>query len=133
MRQRISRHPKGCPNFNKKEICPPKVGLFDKEFDIEQPIFAIWNIFDLGARVANLKSKHPGWSDRQLCLYWQPKARKQLSEKIKIFEQEHPDYTVNRCPEAMGVDITSIMKSIGISLEWPLEKLVYQIALAGKN
>lgn len=56
-------HPKGCPNFNKKQICPPKVGLFDKEFDIEQPIFAIWNIFDLGAHVANLKSKHPEWSD----------------------------------------------------------------------
>ena len=38
---------------------------------------------------------------------------------------------VNRCPEAMGLDVTATMKSIGVVLEWPPRELAVQVALAG--
>ena len=78
-------HSKGCPQFNKKEGCPPSAKFFEDVYDMNEPIFAIWNIFDLGTHVEKMKLKHHDWSDRQLkcCLYWQPGARKHLLEKIK--------------------------------------------------
>lgn len=126
-------HKKGCPNFNKKAGCSPKVGFFDKTYDLTKPVYVIWNEFDLGTHVANLKSKYPNWSDYQLkcCLYWQPKARKSLLEEIKRFKKEFPDYSITTCPEAEGVNITDTMKSVGIVLEWPPQTKTYQVALAG--
>ena len=126
-------HPKGCPNFDKRHDCPPKIGFFEDIFDIKSPIFAIWNIFDIEAHVNKMKDKHANWSERQLkcCLYWQPGARKKLKENIISFMREHPGYSATACPEAMGVNITETMNSIGIKLEWPPEKNAYQIALAG--
>jgi hypothetical protein len=38
---------------------------------------------------------------------------------------------VSKCPEAMGVDITSTMSSIGIELEWPPKNITYQVSIAG--
>ena len=62
------------------------------------------------------------------------RSKKKLKEKIVDFLKSCPqDYTVTTCPEAMGVDITSTMKSIGIELEWPPENFTYQIALSGKK
>lgn len=82
-----------------------------------------------------MKEKHPEWSERQLkcCLYWQPGARKKLKQNIVDFLKIFNEYSVTACPEAMGVDITSTMKSAGITLEWPPEKYTYQIAMAGKK
>jgi hypothetical protein len=34
-------------------------------------------------------------------------------------------------PEAQGVNLTETMKNVGIILEWPPEKLAYQIVLSG--
>jgi predicted metal-binding protein len=126
-------HPKGCPKFGKSDTCPPKVGFFEKTFDLTKPVYVIWTTFDLGAHVSKLKLAHPNWSDRQLkcCLYWQPGARKNLKNEILNFKNQYPDLEVTTVPEAMGVNITETMKSIGISLQWPPTTTTYQIALAG--
>lgn len=125
-------HPKGCPNWGKPK-CPPDMVKVEDYFDINQPMYFIWNEFDLGSHIEKMKEKHPDWSDYQLrcVLYWQPKARKQLKEKIIEFKKQHPECTVNACPEAMGVNVTETMKSIGIILDWPPKKTSYQIAIAG--
>ena len=126
-------HKKGCPNFNKKDGCPPQAMFFDKYYDLSNPVYVIWNKFDLGAHVEKLRSKYPDWSEHQLscCLYWQPKARGVLKENIKEFLREVPGQKMTSCPEAMGVNITETMKSIGIELEWPPKKFTYQVAMAG--
>lgn len=143
----------GCPNYNLKEGCPPAAPFFDKVFDLTRPVFAIYNVFDLEKHVKKMKAAHPNWSDAQLksCLLWQNGARKQLSKNIVIFLMEHPEYTVAvagyrgiekdlgdlypkvlpASPEAMGVDVTKTMASVGIYLEWPPDKVTYQVALAG--
>ena len=48
-------HPKGCPNFNKKDGCPPIAKYFDKVYDTNQPVYAICNIFDLKSHVERMK------------------------------------------------------------------------------
>ena len=127
-------HPKGCPNFGKKDCCPPKVSLIADTFKMDAPIYGIWNEYPFGQHVAKMKAAHPDWSERQLacCLYWQGTARKQLKGIIKKFlEQKGSDLMVTTCPEAQGVNLTATMKSIGVELEWPPREVTYQIALAG--
>lgn len=132
-------HKKGCPNLNHKDGCPPNAGYFDKVYDISKPVYAIINVFDFKSHVDKMRELHPDWSQRQLdcCLYWQPKARKQLFEGIKKFlthndkERFKQGYRVEKCPEAMGVEITKTLAKAGIALEWPPVNVVYQVALAG--
>ncbi len=127
-------HPKGCPNFNHKQGCPPACRLFAERFDLQQPVFAIVNEFDLAAHVARMRASHPGWSQRQLecCLYWQPAARKDLAFKIRQFLFGHPGYTADTCPEAGGVNVTETLRQVGVELEWPPKRIVRQVAIAGR-
>jgi predicted metal-binding protein len=126
-------HPKGCPNFDKRHDCPPKVPLIGKVFDLTKPIYAIWNVFDFGGHTARMRDKHPQWSDRQVecCLYWQGSARKQLKSEIEAFTSVMGKHVVLTTPEACGVNITETMKNIGVILEWPPVKVTHQVALAG--
>lgn len=129
--QRYPNHTKGCPNYGKKDGCPPKAPLFVEVCDMEQPTFVIWTRFEFGAHVARMKKKHSEWSDLQLkcCLYWQGTARKVLKGEIEEFKRMYPTYQVTRCPEGMGLNITETMKKAGIELEWPPEKYTYQVAV----
>ena len=126
-------HPKGCPNFNKRWSCPPKCKTIDKLLDLSKPDYAIYNIFDFKSHVNRMKEKHPNWTQRQLecCLYWQPRARKELKNKIKLFLQNHQGYRISYVPEGQGVNITATMANVGIQLEWPPITKTFQIVLAG--
>ena len=127
-------HPKGCPNVGKCDRCPPAAPLFDLVFDMTQPVYAVVNEFDLAGHVGRMREKNPTWSDRQLycVLYWQPKARKQLETKIvDLCCGILSDYSAERCPEAMGVNISETLANAGIALEWPPRKVARQVALLG--
>jgi predicted metal-binding protein len=129
-----TNHPCGCPNYGKRESCPPRVKIFEQVFDINQPIYAIWTIFSFGQHLEKMRALHPDWSERQLacCLYWQGTARKNLKAEIVRFKMEHPELVVTTCPEAMGIDVTATMQTIGEHLEWPPKIITYQVALAAK-
>jgi len=127
-------HPKGCPNFNKKDGCPPNVPLIGQTIDLTDTVYAIWNVFPYMEHVEKMRTKHPDWSERQLacCLYWQGTARKQLRAEVRKFLQERgAGWKICDCPEAQGVNLTETMKSLGIELEWPPKTVTYQIVLAG--
>jgi predicted metal-binding protein len=126
-------HPKGCPNFNHRVNCPPKAPLWDEVFDITKPTYIIINQFDFGAHVERMKQLHLDWSDRQLecCLYWQNTDRKELRAGIAAFKKLHPEYIVEECPEAMGINVTKTTSQVGVELEWPPKKFVHHVALAG--
>jgi len=127
----IPRQP-GCPNFAKKEGCPP-APMLHRYLDLTQPVFAVVHEFDFAGHVERMKAAHPSWSDRQLqcCLYWQGGARKLWKIGIKEFLWSHPGYTAVACPEAMGVNITETMRLAGVELEWPPVKVARQVALCG--
>jgi hypothetical protein len=125
------RHPKGCPNYGQRLTCPPAALKFDWVYDLSRPVVAVWNVFDLEAHVDRMRAKHPGWSWAQLvnCLYWQGTARKQLRGEMPGWEGD--GRRVETCPEAMGVNVTATMASIGIHLEWPPVTKAVQVALLG--
>lgn len=126
-------HPRGCPNWGKRDTCPPKAPLLGKLLDLTKPVCCIYNAFDLRGHVARMRKKHPDWSGRKLrcCLYWQGTARAALRKKIEVFLGEHPGLIAVTCPEACGVDVTATMASLGITLEWPPVSVAYQVALVG--
>lgn len=121
-------HPKGCPNYNHKEGCPPCKSRFE---EIISSYYAIINEFALFKHVARMRDKHSQWSERQLvcCLYWQQTARKQLQSQIDKFLDSH-NLIVDMCPEASGVNVTKTLQQHGIELEWPPRKIVRQVAIA---
>jgi len=128
-------HPKGCPNFGKKKGCPPQVSIITDILDFTKPIYAIWNIFDFESHCNRMRKLHPNWTQRQVecCLYWQPKARKQLKIEIGIFLDVIKNQTILTCPEGNGVNITETMASIGQFLQWPPRTFTYQVVLAGNK
>ena len=132
-RRPYAGHPKGCPNWNKRSVCPPESSQLKDLLNSEKPVYCIYNKFDLAEHIARMRKKHPDWSERQLhcCLYWQGTARKQLREKVKAFLVRHPGQLVLPVPEACSVDVTATMATIGITLEWPPKQFAYQVALAG--
>ncbi len=141
-------HKRGCPNFDHKAGCPPRVGLVGDVFDLGlQHWFAIVD-FDLAAHMARMKAKHPDWSDRQAacCLYWQNGVRSRLEKLCRasvllISTEALPKTMVWRpgcalpiytdCPEAMGVNVFRTAETIGIRLERNPRTTVYKIALIG--
>lgn len=130
-------HPKGCPNFGKKEGCPPRAPTIEKTLDLSAMVWAVWNVFDFRSHVEKMRVAHPLWTKRQLecCLYWQPKARGQLKLEIMRHVRAEWNGVPNRlvaCPEAQGVNLTETMRQVGIELEWPPVTVALQIVLIGK-
>lgn len=134
-------HPKGCPNYGVKPTCPPKREHIEDLIvtSTRRTTWVIYTVFDLQAHVSHMKALHPRWSYRQAacCLYWQAGARRNLEREISRFLAFRPysimatGLKIVRIPEATGVDVTATMKSIGIILEWPPKRDVYQVAVAG--
>lgn len=134
-------HPKGCPNFGKKRSCPPNAPLIGKLLDLNEPVWAVWVDFDLGAHRDRMWRKHPKWSPRQAecCLYWQATVNNQLQDHVLSlfttgsFAAYHGPMKTVFCPEACGVNITATMESAGVFLEWPPVETVRKIALVGNR
>jgi len=125
-------HLHGCPNFGKKEGCPPEAKYLEVLMNLSS-MYVIWNVFPFGEHVQRMRLKHPKWSERQVrcCLYWQGTARKQLRERVNDFLSEHSGMGVVWCPEASGLNVTETMAKIGGVLEWPPETVAYQVVIAG--
>ena len=131
-------HPKGCPNFDKRPLCPPKCPRIEDMFDMLQGFWVVWVEFDFAAHVKRMARKHPEWSQcqKECCLYWQGTANKMLREAVADVEyylKETGNYKTTYCPEAMGVNVTATMKNLGVVLEWPPKNIVRKVALIGQR
>lgn len=134
--RRYQGHRKGCPNYGKRDTCPPHAEQWNQEFVDNHLWVAVWNKFAFGDHVKYLRRVHPAWTRRQLecCLYWQPTARKRLKMLLDQFMTELSDEgraeaAIWKIPEAHGVNVTQTMASIGVFLEWPPIRWTYQVAL----
>jgi len=126
-------HPKGCPNFNKRFDCPPNAPIWDIHIDPKHHVYAIFVKFDFAKHKGKMRALHPEWSEKQVecCLYWQGTARKYLKKELVAFHKKHPGYESFITPEAMGINIIQTMINVGVSIDYPPDKFVYKIALAG--
>ena len=134
-RRPYPNHPKGCPNWGKKDGCPPKAKALGDLIDLSKDVWVIWTKFNLYDHTTRMNAKHPNWSVRQLncCLYWQTTARKALRKEVEKFEIEVPRMEVVMSPEACGVNVTSTMQLIGQRLQWPPKDWAYQVVIAGSR
>lgn len=141
-------HPNGCPNYGNKKGCPPNP-LLDEYFNLSSDLFVIYSVFNIGAFAEKMRQTHPEWSEHPRQWYnprrWQGTARREHRKEIANFLEGNPDMIVNSFPEAFGVNVTSLMKNIGIELQWNwppqhvlvkkkyLENLDYRVALGGRS
>ncbi len=128
-------HPYGCPNYDKSEICPPKVGLFNDIWDMEHFFYAVVVHFDMKTYISNMKVKHPEWTMRQLRnpLYWQNSVRKVLNNECKrmIKHKTGMDYTL--IPEAQGMHVFSTMRNVGIIIKQdPVDEII-KVGIVGNR
>jgi len=138
-------HPKGCPNYGKRPDCPPCARV-DEIFDLTKPMYVIYTEFPVGEFAERMRVNHPEWSDtpRQWynCIRWQGTARKQHKVDIRSFKfsmllKNNRDIVVDTNPEALGVNVTEIMKQVGIDLEWnyhedhDINRKTYRVSIAG--
>jgi predicted metal-binding protein len=126
-------HKYGCPNFGKKEECPPKSPLFEK---VVKPPFKLVAIkFDLNAHVKKMKERHPDWSDRKLrcLLYWQRKADKKLKEACESITSNDRNSIILYRPESNGINVFETCRRIGLTLEKNPQKIVWRIAIIGNR
>ena len=119
-------HPKGCPNYNNRSTCPPHAKLWN---DGEQ-VAVIAVKFDLAAWAAEMKRRHPDWTDKQCrcCLYWQGAVRKALQDWAASAKGKSWG-ALEMIPEAHGVDVTKMMKRLGLPLQWPPRDFVWKVAM----
>jgi len=126
------KHSKGCPNLGIKEGCPPKASLFTDVFEPEVYVVAVK--FDLAGYVAKKRLEHGGWTQRALenPRHWQGHVRSILKNACEERCRGYPGYVSVTNAEAMGVNLTDTCRNVGIILEWPPGKVVYQVSLLAK-
>jgi len=128
-------HPKGCPNFGKKAICPPQAPTIENVLNLAEPVWLVAVPFDLLGHVRKMGMLHPGWTVRQRAnlLYWQGGVKKRLFEEARRQAIAKGLSLVVECPEACGVDMTRTCADAGIVLEWPPTNTVWKAVLIGTH
>jgi len=104
-------------------------------------MYVIYTKFPVGEFAERMRVNHPEWSDtpRQWynCIRWQGQARKHHISDIGAFQARYPDLHVDSNPEALGVNVTEIIKQVGIDLEWNYHedhdptRLTYRVSIGG--
>lgn len=112
-------HKKGCPNYGKKDDCPPKAPFIKDFLDTSKPMYLVNSVFNVEAHAIKMKQKHPEWSVKQCrcLLYWQGTSRKQLREKVAFAQRRLEVDTVLYVPEAMGVNVYATGAIVGLHLD----------------
>jgi len=149
--QGLCRHPfyghgHGCPNFNKKQGCPPQAPLVNEALDFSRDVYLIFTEFNVGEFAEKTRQSHPGWkSERQWYnpRYWQLRARKfQRKEEAVAVKNNNLDIILRK-PEANGVNVTKLMADYGVVMSWAwppkhflennkfLDNHVYLVSLGG--
>ena len=129
-------HPKGCPNFGKKEGCPPKVCMIQNFVDLRQVFFLIVR-FNLAQHIIKMKELHPSWTNRQTkcLLYWQPHVRveQKIMERDFFIVWNRSQLNITYSPEAMGVDVFKTLEAYNIPYERNPKSEVVKVALVGRK
>lgn len=125
-------HPKGCPNYNRKDECPPLAPVIKDFIDLKKKKWFLVAKFNLQAHADKMKAKHSHWTDKQArcVLYWQGSVRKQLTDACKELIL-NTSLVFTLIPEAMGIQVIKTAKKLNIPIKTRPKDFVYKIALIG--
>lgn len=116
-------HKRGCPNFGKKEGCPPRSKHITEIYNISSLHMLVMR-FSFGQYIKKKRINHPEWSNRALAnqRHWQAHLRSQLVNQWEIQEKYlYPNFELEMDPEAHGVNVVATLGSYGIQLDWCVE------------
>ena len=127
-------HRYGCPNYDRKEVCPPQAPLIEDFFNLNKPLLLIAIKFDLANHIRRMRVLHPKWTDRQArcVLYWQSGVNNDLKIAALQLCNKRPELTYTLLPEAMGVNVLTTALDAGIPVKIKPIDIVYKIALLGE-
>lgn len=125
------KHPKGCPNYGKRDDCPPNQPYF---LDLFRPEVRVAFLkFDFETYLDWRRAQHPTWTNRALRnpWYFQSHLDANLEREIKKLNGADgfaPVYTA----EAMGANMHLTCLRAGVGLEWPPTKNMYRVAILAR-
>lgn len=123
------KHADGCPNFGKKDSCPPSMPYFLDVY--EEKVLVAYLRFDFKSYLSWRQGIHPDWGIREIRnpRHFQNHLDAALRNGIKNLGQ---DYLNEReavfSPEAMAVNMHLTCQKAGINLEWPPQEVMYRVA-----
>ncbi len=126
-------HPSGCPNYGKRNHCPPHAPIAHDFFDFNKKHWFLVTEFPLGQYLKQMRAKHPSWSERRLrcLLYWQGHVRKSQHQQIDNFRSRFRDTVFSLLPEAMTINVILTLQRIGVDIEVKPQKKILKVALIG--
>ncbi len=142
--QKYYNHSKGCPNFNKKDGCPPHIQHISQQYDLESMNMLLLR-FPFYYYITLKQQEHPDWSLRELSnqRHWQNHLKGTLNEYWKNIKNEYPEYKLIKNPEAQGVNVEETLSNIDIPLNWckqdeyenitQVPEYMYHVYLMGKE
>jgi len=124
-------HPQGCPNYGKKDECPPHAPIVSDFIDLTKPHFFAIHAFDLKAFSERMTKDHLTWSNRKskCSRYWQGHVNSLLKREIEKKIGKNQIYTL--VFEAMSGNIFRTLLSLGIPIRRNPQEIVFKVALIG--
>ena len=121
------KHPKGCPNWGKRDDCPPNAGHFISIF--KPTVSVVISRLDFIEYIDERRLLHPDWTERALRnpRHWQGQLRADLKRFVGEIKREGQVPVFN--PEAMGVNLFETCENAGYILEKYPVSFVCMIAL----
>ncbi len=146
-------HPKGCPNYNKNPLCPPKAKFMKNILIRYNHFYLIYAEFNLEIQRERMLLIHPNWSERQAAclLYWQNSVKKVLRMYIKEIYDENKNFKIFLLScgsgfdshyfnqgeiysmEAVGIDVYKTLRNNNIDFEIKPKNKVILITLLCSN
>lgn len=126
-------HPLGCPNYGKRNACPPYAPSVHDFFDLTKRHWFLITEFPFSLYIEEMRSKHPSWSEKRLrcLLYWQGHIRKVQHQRIDAFRGQFQDTLFSLLPEAMSINIFKTLRYSGVDIEVKPQRKVLKVALIG--
>lgn len=143
-RQAYYKHPKGCPNYNKREDCPPNTRHIFQQYD-PLSIHILCVKFPFLEYISLKELQHPDWTVRALAnqRHWQGHLKAQIRDFWEDIKDEYPQYKLIENPEGQGVNLVQTLSQYDINLQWckqnskgeivSVPEYMYQVNLIGKE
>lgn len=127
------RHPKGCPNYNKSDKCPPKAKPLGEIFDLNKDCYLIIYKFNLKKHIDYMRDRNPKLTNNQAkcVLYFQNRVRKEMKWAFRILLQSDRELIYNDIPEAHGVNVIKTLRRMNVNIEIKPKKYIHKVAIVG--
>lgn len=138
-----SEHKKGCPNYGKGLLCPPKSPFYRDIVKNWQCFSVVYAVIDLKGYKDEMRISHPNWSEKQLScvLYWQRRVKVKLRSEVDKICNIGNDLVLGcgsgfgdcYSMESVGINVIQTLKNNNIEIDVKPINRVVLVSLICKN